>query len=204
MDKPFLDFVSGETQREEPQAPHRRQCTSVTKDGTRCLKAPIRGGTVCLHHGGGSPQVKEKAQRTLLEARDQAAALLRDVIAWWRRDTCTECGYPQQDPSPAIRAAIAVLDRTGFGVTASLHLSHDTAAPWTAYLTNEEVQLAHALKDAAIERMENGEAPCGEVREFDIPTNDKLIWLPRNTRSPLPSADETIEAVVMETQPEGE
>lgn len=188
----------------EPALLQPRRCTKRSKDGSQCKKAPIRGGTVCHMHGGGAPHVREKANQVLLQARDHAAAVLRDVMEAYQRDPCEKCGYSLQDPSPAIRAAIAVLDRTGFGPTASLKLSHDGAAPWTAWSTNEELQQAQALKDAAIARMEAGDQPFGEVREFDIPEHEKLVWLPKHERSSLPAADETIEAVVMDTQPEAE
>jgi len=45
------------------------QCTAKSsRTGQRCRKAAIRGGTVCLTHGGSAPQVREAARRRLQEA----------------------------------------------------------------------------------------------------------------------------------------
>lgn len=57
----------------------RRQCTAHKKDGERCKRAPIKGGTVCPKHGGGAKQVREAAQRRLLEAADGLMANLLKI-----------------------------------------------------------------------------------------------------------------------------
>jgi hypothetical protein len=48
----------------------RRRCTAKNRQGTRCKKAPILGGTVCRNHGGASPQVKRKAAERVLDVID--------------------------------------------------------------------------------------------------------------------------------------
>lgn len=42
------------------------------------------------------------------------------------------------------------------GPSASLKIGHNEAAPWTAWLTNEEIELARELRDRVIARMEAG------------------------------------------------
>lgn len=45
-------------------------CTAATKaTGNRCKRRPIPGGTVCVKHGGGAPQVQAKAAERLLADR---------------------------------------------------------------------------------------------------------------------------------------
>lgn len=44
----------------------REKCTATIKDtGERCTRYPIRGGTVCMAHGGAAPQVRDAATRRL-------------------------------------------------------------------------------------------------------------------------------------------
>lgn len=49
------------------------RCAGHVKNGPRagkpCTHHPIRGGTVCTHHGGGAPQVRAAANRRLAELR---------------------------------------------------------------------------------------------------------------------------------------
>ena len=37
------------------------RCTAHRKNGDRCKRAAIAGGTVCTHHGGSAPAVKAEA-----------------------------------------------------------------------------------------------------------------------------------------------
>src|SRR5450830_1901928 len=51
-------------------------CTArASRTGTRCRKAPIRGGTVCRTHGGAAPQVRRKAAERLADLIDPDRAL---------------------------------------------------------------------------------------------------------------------------------
>jgi hypothetical protein len=89
----------------------RIQCSAKSKQsGERCRSTAIAGGTVCVVHGGSAPAAKMAAQRRLIGMIDPAmAALLRAI------QECDE--WPTK-----VRAAIAVLDRAGFGPTSSLRL----------------------------------------------------------------------------------
>ena len=53
-----------------------RQCVGTSKQsGERCRRAPIKGGTVCKIHGGGSSKVKAAADRRLAE-EEMASAVV--------------------------------------------------------------------------------------------------------------------------------
>src|SRR5690349_5780100 len=46
------------------------RCTAKSKQsGQRCRKAPMKGQSVCLAHGGGAPQNKHAAARRQVEAQ---------------------------------------------------------------------------------------------------------------------------------------
>lgn len=57
---------------------HPRQCTAHKRNGARCTRWAIAGGTTCPSHGGSAPAVKAAAQRRLLarQAEAEASAVL--------------------------------------------------------------------------------------------------------------------------------
>lgn len=168
----------------------KNQCTGTSRDGDRCNNSAIFGMNVCHMHGGKSPQTISNHKRRLMEAQGDA---MRNVV---------DIANTSQDEAIKLRANLAILDRTGMGPSASLKVGSDESAPWTAWLTNEELQHAYALKDAAIARMDAGEPALGGVREFDIPESLKEVYIPRNGRQAI--GDEVIEAVYTETKSEGQ
>lgn len=52
------------------------QCTAKARSGKRCAQPAIRGGFVCRYHGGGAPQVKQKAAERLAALVDPAITTL--------------------------------------------------------------------------------------------------------------------------------
>lgn len=80
----------------------RRRCTARSKrSGERCKRRPALGQNVCSMHGAKSPQARAAARRRLDALAEPAVEALRRALA--------------SDDMPAIvRAAVAVLDRTGF------------------------------------------------------------------------------------------
>lgn len=56
-------------------------CTATSKQsGYRCQRRPIPGGTVCVMHGGGSPQVQFKAQERLRALQPKAIVTLESLL----------------------------------------------------------------------------------------------------------------------------
>lgn len=94
-----------------------RQCVAHKKTGERCKKTPIKGGKVCNKHGGAAPQVRKAARDRLLALREPAITTLGKVMR--KGDT---------EPGVKVRAAVAVLDRTGMGP--SSHVEVDILKPW--------------------------------------------------------------------------
>lgn len=81
--------------------PVENRCTATNRQGNRCGKAPIPGGSVCRMHGGGAPQVKAKAAERLMALQSPAI----DTLAYLMKQRATF-------PSTAYAAARDVLDRT--------------------------------------------------------------------------------------------
>lgn len=78
-----------------------RRCTATAKgSGQRCKRLPIPGGTVCVKHGGGAPQVKEAALERLRRLQNPAIDRLEQLI------------NQTEFPSAAYAASRDVLDRT--------------------------------------------------------------------------------------------
>ena len=86
-----------------------RQCTGTRNDGERCQRAPIPGGMVCVLHGGATMAAQMAARRRLLALVDPSLEALEKAL---------ECG---EWPTVA-RVALGLLDRAGFGPTASLRI----------------------------------------------------------------------------------
>lgn len=105
-----------------------RQCNATSRSGERCKRRPIPGGNVCVMHGGSAPQVRRQAEEALIEARVPAARVLRSIVEAYNRTACEHCGRGD-DPNPVIKAAIAVLDRTGFGPSSSLRVEVQHSIP---------------------------------------------------------------------------
>ena len=99
-------------------------CGAKTSAGTPCRRRPIKGGTKCVLHGGGSPLARQAAERRLLYGTSLALDRLIDALSEHDHEgPCALCGCSPLARDPvAIRAAIALLDRSGFGP--GIHLSH--------------------------------------------------------------------------------
>lgn len=85
-------------------------CTAKNRQGNRCARRPIPGGTVCRMHGGAAPQVRRRANLRLLELVDPAIATLA------REMTAADKSADRQ------RAANSILDRSGLGRTSKVEV----------------------------------------------------------------------------------
>lgn len=92
------------------------RCTAKsTRSGERCKRPPIRGGTVCATHGGSAPQVRDAAQRRLLEAADNAAARLVAML-------------DDDDSKVVLAAARDLLDRAGLQAVQRIEADVETTS----------------------------------------------------------------------------
>jgi hypothetical protein len=78
------------------------QCHAKAKaTGQQCARHAIAGATVCRVHGGGAPQVREKARLRLLALVDPAIGALGELV----RD--------KRIPAVRLQASKDILDRAG-------------------------------------------------------------------------------------------
>lgn len=86
-----------------------RRCTAhVVGTKRRCRAYAIKGGTVCVYHGGSAPQVRAAAQRVLLAAVDPALAELVTLAR------------SAESESVRLQAVRDILDRVGLGATTKI------------------------------------------------------------------------------------
>lgn len=145
-------------------------CGAMTSGGTPCKRAVIPGGTVCTLHGGGTAQARRVAAEMLAVARVPAARVLLQIIEDWTAEQCPTCGRSRGDPGPVIRAATAVLDRTGLGPNVSVSVERGPeSAPWTKYFTDEQRREIAKWIAEAKQRMLAGALPPRAVRVLELP-----------------------------------
>lgn len=100
-----------------------RRCSRVMKNGERCKKAPIYGGTVCSKHGGRAPHIKAAAKRRIDEALDRAAEALLGMAL----------DDPNMPQSVKLSALKDVLDRGGLSPQQAMQITHELK-PYEAVL----------------------------------------------------------------------
>ena len=102
------------------------RCGATTSAGTPCRRRPEIGGRRCFVHGGSSPIAREAAERRLLFGAGLALDRLLAAVSEHEHDgTCETCGCnaSARDPN-TLRAAVALLDRAGYGP--GVKLQHTT------------------------------------------------------------------------------
>lgn len=106
----------------------RRRCTASNRSGNRCKRAPVAGAVVCTMHGGAAPQVQRSARQRLAALVEPALDALATVLEDERADH-----------SDRVRAATAVLDRTGYHARVGIDVSavEDEVAAVLAELDEE-------------------------------------------------------------------
>ena len=100
-------------------------CGAKTAAGNPCRRAPIVGGSRCCLHGGASPLARQEAERRMLLGVSFALDRLLDAVAEHDHEPCALCGCDPSKADPTVlRAAVALLDRSGFGP--GVRLQHST------------------------------------------------------------------------------
>jgi len=133
-------------------------------------------------------------------------ALMRCLTA---APPCETCGRSDSDRDPAvINAAKTVLDRAGFGPSATLTVdAASSSQPWLRWLTNDEYESLVALQSAANERLDAGipAFAAGGIRRYVEMPAEKTVCIPANTREPNDIAEghyvEVDEATAEQTEP---
>jgi hypothetical protein len=108
---------SNPIQRNTPSNKNPRPCGAKKRDGTPCPTPAMKGGLRCRMHGGASPQAMRTAKARLMELREPAIVALQQIVADERRED-----------RDRLRAAIAILDRTGMGPSQTIEV--DQLKPW--------------------------------------------------------------------------
>jgi len=110
--------------------------------GDPCRRDVKPGFTRCSKHGAQFPESKIKAEHALALARMPAIEALQHVLDQFLSATCATCGFPSGDSDRqrvAIRAAEAVLNRTGFGSAQTITVTpQNDGAIALSLLTPEE------------------------------------------------------------------
>jgi hypothetical protein len=92
--------------------PMKARCTATNRQGRRCGKSPILGGTVCRMHGGAAPQVQAAAEERLRALVHPAITRLAQLVD------------QTEFPSVAIAAVKDVLDRVQGKAGESIAIAH--------------------------------------------------------------------------------
>ena len=101
-------------------------CDAKTASGHPCRRAPIKGGSRCCLHGGASPLARQEAERRLLLGVSLSLDRLLDALSEHDHPPCDHCGCSPGRADPTVlRAAIALLDRSGFGPGIRLQHSNE-------------------------------------------------------------------------------
>lgn len=114
------------------------KCVATNRQGKRCGRWAIVGGTVCPTHGGAAPQVREAARHRLLAFAPRAIQELERLATG------------AESEAVRVRAIIDILDRAGLKVAEELAVVPQEA-------TNR--QLDEAIAAALLARGVNVSAP---------------------------------------------
>lgn len=144
-----------------------RTCGATARNGLPCRRYVGPGFTRCNLHGGATPLARQAATEALARAALPAAEAMFDIIDRFHHETCPTCGLPNGDPTPVIRAAQIVLDRTGFGPSSTLHLEpppqNDFAHLPLSELADRAEEFARRLRAAADAEAAERTAGNGDV-----------------------------------------
>jgi hypothetical protein len=95
-----------------------RKCTAMSKQSKqRCGRYAIRGGTVCVIHGGKSPQVQRSAAERLRAMVHPSLTVFEERLK------------DKDQPGMQIQVARDVLDRTGYSAKTQLEVTGAEGGP---------------------------------------------------------------------------
>lgn len=116
-------------------------------------------GTVCATHGGSAPQVRAKADERLRALQPPAVIRLEDGLNAIQRQLDRHGLVVDVGPDHAIRvrAATAILDRTGMGPSQSVNVSHEASQRFVALLQE--------LDEPQVKQVENEASETYEYRQ---------------------------------------
>lgn len=126
-----------------------RLCSAKRTNGEKCGRWAIKGGTVCIFHGGATTAARAAAQNRLLAMVEPAFAVLM------------ECMESDAEWKTKVQAALGVLDRAGFGPTKTLAV--EDGRKDLSGLSLEQLQ-ARAL--ALSQRIKERAETAGELAEM--------------------------------------
>lgn len=140
-----------------------RRCTATNRHGEQCSRAPIVGGYVCSQHGGNAPLARRAARERLLMLVEPALEVLHRATR--SEPPCPHCGRSDSDRDPtAVKAAIAILDRTGHHPTLAAELPpQPTAADYRAWIPQDRMDTLNAWLAEARAACERNDPLPGEV-----------------------------------------
>lgn len=97
------------------------RCVNIKKDGMRCNRWSIRGGTVCLVHGGRMPTVQKAAAAAVDRARMRLVDLTDDAV-----DVLEDLTRAGTADAIRLKAATEILDRAGIkgGLDINVEVEH--------------------------------------------------------------------------------
>jgi len=137
------------------------KCNGTTRKGLPCTRSPIPGGSVCIFHGGAAPLVKAAAKQRLLAMTEPAFAVLMEVMEEGAEDEVR------------LKAAIAVLDRAGYGPRSTVVVDHRKEE--LASLTDAEI--AERMK-VLLNQMQENALPVIDVNVEEAIAAQKALPLP--------------------------
>lgn len=132
-------------------------CTATKSDGEPCGNYAIKGGFVCVTHGGNLDNVREAARKRLLSLVAPAISAVEDILS----DKATSA-------SDRLRASNMVLNRTGFSEKTEVTLE---AKPWEQLV--KSAGILRELDDISDAEVVEDDDPFGFDRLLDPVPDDE-------------------------------
>ena len=157
-------------------------CGAKTSAGTPCRRRPIKGGARCVLHGGGSPIAREAAERRLLYGVSLALDRLLDALSEHEHDgPCALCGCNPSSRDPnTLRAAIALLDRSGFGPGLTLRTEEEEVRVGEVRVTivepSQEQRAADEDSDREVAAARRAELQVNSVESQEPERDNSLVF----------------------------